>query len=69
MNEIDDTNARSVIKNVAPDNFHECLQGNPSVKSCVRVLLLIKPRKTIYHCKADKLKFAKISMFFFYGVG
>ena len=43
--------------------FCECLHEN---LSSLRALLSIKPRKTIYHCKADKLKFAKISMFFYF---
>ena len=44
--------------------FRECLQGNLAYAP----LLSINPRKTIYHCKADKLKFAKILMFLFFWI-
>ena len=62
----------SFIKRLFVEEFSELklLKGYfhvsrvPSGKSSVRALLSIKPRKTIYHCKADKLKFAKISIFF-----
>ena len=49
-------------------NFFQVLtlELKPEGKSILRALLSIKPRKTIYHCKADKLKFAKISMFFYF---